>query len=369
MADLKLGGFGQGGVQNTLDALNNNGFGGIRPDGAKAKSYQELKAHVSQLGQNATLRVKNGNSARELALGTEGRVARWWKGDRNELTAHTIAKLVNSSLPGKSDERILSILRNPDGTYDVSRDRVLQAFNAVEEMYGLNTSNAPFQRKDLPSLQGTDAVKAFKDVYPNAPRAKVDGTFPPGVETLDGKYEVSGKFYGDVILRGTVKYNEKTENLEINNKPSGNPQQNLDEIYRFFSEKLGIDSSNKSLMQNYMNNILNYAHQDNYHGVVGFGAESVGLAGAASHDVRNEVSIGFRNGHVMMERRIDADLKDVDLPNYISKKETGWRFAATERFSLPFDTLAVPMHHYDAGQMRDASRVQYLEQGRRTFGA
>lgn len=121
MADLRLGGFGQGSTQTTLDRLNEHSFSGISQEGTKAQGYQELKAYVSQLGANATLRVKNSNSRSELALGKQGFFARLFKGDRSELTANTIARLVqeNLSLPGA--DNFLNLLRNENGNgYDVS---------------------------------------------------------------------------------------------------------------------------------------------------------------------------------------------------------------------------------------------------------
>jgi hypothetical protein len=54
MADLRLGGFGQGSTQTTLDRLNEHSFSGISQEGTKAQGYQELKAYVSQLGANGS---------------------------------------------------------------------------------------------------------------------------------------------------------------------------------------------------------------------------------------------------------------------------------------------------------------------------
>ena len=72
MADLRLGGFGQGSTQTTLDRLNERSFTRLSQEGTKAQGYQELKAYVSQFGANATLRGKNSNSHRSWSSGSRG---------------------------------------------------------------------------------------------------------------------------------------------------------------------------------------------------------------------------------------------------------------------------------------------------------
>jgi hypothetical protein len=372
MADLRLGGFGQGSTQTTLDRLNEHSFSGISQEGTKAQGYQELKAYVSQLGANATLRVKNSNSRSELALGKQGFFARLFKGDRSELTANTIARLVqeNLSLPGA--DNFLNLLRNENGDgYDVSRDRLLAAFTQIESMKGLDNLVAPFERRAMPGLMGAAAAERFKAEYPS----QIDATSAPSNPIAEG-IRLNSKIYGDVMNRGTVRFDAESGRLFIDNKftkathdDGSFAVENARQAVRFFTDVLRLDPSDKKdqrVIQNAMNNVLSFFTQTNYIEAARVGGKEIGAVEVAAHRIDFAGSISARDGMISIERETNAQLVNWDTQNGILNKETGWRYRAVDSFGLPLDYVSLAPHKdFDAGSVEDASRVQFLEKGQR----
>lgn len=354
MADFKLGASGRRGVDATLNEIKNNGL--PTREGEQAKPYEEVKAYIGTLRDNATLRVKHGSTAGELALGKETKTARLFKGDRSELTANTLASIVQKRFGQLAANTFLERLQTREGGFDVSRANVLGAFAEVEKLAGMDRLKGDFERRNLPSKTGADAVDTFVSHYPSRLEEGKG-------KALDG-LALSGRFFGDIIERGNARFEHGI--LRVGRGLDGStPEKNAEELKRFFAEGLGIDPEDKKKTQNAMNNLLNFFDQNCYITATAEAATAIGLTPGSSR-IAFEGTVKLEGSELSIRRNITADVKEMVLVGSgMLDRETGWRYQAEDHFRLPLAETFVSNMDFRPEAMTDASRVESLERGQR----
>jgi hypothetical protein len=356
MKDLKLGNMGMGSVAATRKHMQNRVEEGERKVDRESKGYAELKSYVSALKKNVTVRVKHGSGTGELALGKQSGVARLFKGDRSDLTAATLAKIVGDRFGVKAGQEFLGYLKVGDDRFDLHRDKVLLAFSQFETLMGLDKLTGRLEMRDLGTLEGKPAIEAFDSGYPN----RSLGTERDGMK-------LSSSFYGDIVNRGRVDI----ENGVLTIRPGlqGRSQEdNFTTLKGFFTEKLGIPAEDKERMQNAMNNVLCFFEQNTHNVAVGDACLQLGFIPAVSEDdIQFEGTIAFNGTDLVMKREIRADLKErVFMPGGGAiTKETGWRYEAADKFRLPLESALVPHADFKLDALVDARRAERAERGQR----
>jgi hypothetical protein len=354
MKDLKLGITGSGSNIATLEHMKKE-FHRVkapgRPDDTKA--YDELKTFLSGIQKNVTVRVKHGSGTGELALGKQSGIARLFKGDRSELTAMTLSKMVAERFGVSAGLHFENALRDNEGRFDLHRDKVLAAFRQVESMLRVDNLTGVFQRHDFGTLQDDQAIAAFKRGYPK-PDASVE---------LDGM-KLSARFYGDIVPRSRVDYEGGALTIRRNIEDY-NPQINFITLKRFFMEKLGIAPEDKERMQNAMNNVLCFFEQNTYFGAANEACVRLGFDPGLEDDlVHFRGVISVEGTDLVMKRDIRADLKELIHEKFL-KIETGWRYQAEDHFRVPMQSIYVPHAEFKLDALVDARRVEYAERGQR----
>lgn len=358
MSDLKLGIAGQGSIAATRAQMEDRSPEAAR--GKAIKGYDEVKTYISGLRQDVTLRVKYGSGTGEMALGKESRTARFFKGDRSELTAETLAKTVEKRFGAVAGEKFKAVLQDADGNLDLHRDKVLSAFREVETMMGLGNRVGAFERRDFPVKTGEAAVKTFVDHYPS--RYQEGQGIPK-----DGML-LSGRFYGDIVRRGHAVYENGV--LNVGRGLQGRTEeQNFEALKSYFSNELGIDPNDKVKMQNAMNNVLNFFEQNCYNTAAGEASDRLNFYSGA-HEIEFEGTISFDGTDLQMKRSVRTELKEiVVLPRGgggAYDRLTGWRYQAEDGFRIPLEATFVPNAEFKPEAMVDASRMEFVERGQRT---
>ena len=352
--DLRLGLRSQGSMQTTLDQARERTLDSA--EGQRAKGYDEVKAYIGTLGANATLRVKHGSGEGELALGKQNLAARLFKGDRSELTAHTLANVVKKRFGAVAQSDFLARLTQANGRFDVSRDAVLAALAGVEEKMGLSNLRGEFERRPVPDLTGETAVKVFSEDYPSRMKS--------GQGIAEDGLDLSGRFHGDIVLRGHARVENGV--LHVGRGLEGStPEQNLAELKKFFSEQLGIDSNDTTQMSNAMNNVLNFFDQNCYISAAGRAADSLKF-NSGDHDIKFEGTLKLDGANLSITRSISTNLKEAVVESGgLFDRESGWRYQAEDSFKLPLANALVPNTEFKPESMTEARRTQNLEKGQR----
>ena len=356
MKDLKLGSAGMGSLAATRAEMEGhiNGRDAARGN-RESKGYEEVKSYLSGLRQNVTVRVKHGSGTDELALGKQSRMARLFKGDRSELTAATLTKVVTDRFGYVAGQKFLESLQNGEGRLDLHRDKVLSAFGEIETMMGTDKLKGALQKHDFGTLRGADAIEAFKRGYPK-----------PDAGTEHDGMKLSTRFFGDIVARGRVDYDGGVLKIR-RNLEDYDPNINFMTLKRFFTEKLGIAPENKEQMQNAMNNVLCFFEQSTYITAAGEACNRLGFpSGVQDDDISFQGTIAVEGTDVVMKRDIRSDLKEfvVEGTRFFAR-ETGWRYQAEDQFRLPLQSTFVPHSEFKLDALVDAHRVEYAERGQR----
>ncbi len=355
MKDLKLGSAGLGSIAATRAHLEERRP--VAAQGKEIKGYDQVKAYISGLRHDVTLRVKHGSGTGEMALGKQSAMARFFKGDRSELTAATLSNTVEQRFGGVARDTFMAALRDADGNLDLHRDKVLSAFRQVEEKMGLGNRVGAFEHRAFPVKTGEAAVKTFVDHYPSRHQ---EGQ---GVAS-DGML-LSGRFFGDIVQRGHAYYENGV--LNVGRGLQGRTEeQNLQTLKRYFSEGLGIDPNDKTRMQNAMNNILNFFEQNCYITAAGEACDRMGFYSGA-HEIEFEGTISFDGKDLQMKRSVRTELKELVLQgSQPYDRLTGWRYQAEDSFRMPLESAFVANADFKPESMVDASRTEFVERGQRT---
>ncbi len=303
-----------------------------------------------------TVRVKHGSGTGELALGKQSGIARLFKGDRSELTAMTLSKMVAERFGVSAGLNFEGALRDNEGRFDLHRDKVLAAFRQVESMLRVDNLTGVFQRHDFGTLQDDQAIAAFKRAYPK----------PDASMELDGM-KLSARFYGDIVPRSRVDYEGGALTIRRNIEDY-DPQINFITLKRFFMEKLGIAPEDKERMQNAMNNVLCFFEQTTYLTAADEACVRLGfLAGLQNDLIHFRGVISVEGTDLVMKRDIRSDLKEglLDQKGRLLLRETGWRYQAEDQFRVPMQSIYVPHAEFKLDALVDARRVEYAERGQR----
>ena len=319
------------------------------PTRGSAPGYDAIRNYVFSGSARGELRVKYGNHAKELELGTKGLFA---KGERHELTLNVLTQVVekrygksaaNQFRADLSNEKKTSDSGKFQSTYTLDKGSVREALTAIEQKFS-NKSAVPKYPQILNVTQDTDdaRVKALAFTWNAARTATEDPLFPREVAADMHRNRFALSDQGGVLQSGHAGRNGLNEHDYL--------AQEKETMLQCFEKNVGI-SRNDPDFQNMFRNFVRNFHQ-NAEGVLMeklyWHANSVGYDVTKfmldAYDVNATTRITFSDTEVIVNR-------EVVLPAELADENIKLKGTLIEDFRIPIEALKTPEAEFDIAKV------------------